>query len=161
MAAGFSITIERGSHSGWSFALKSRSDLTWKNGFSASAPLLGPLRRRQAGAGVEQAPPRGSSRAAAGEARDPQRTVPIGLLATVLISTVLYAAIGLVLAGLVPYTQLNVSDPLSVALQRAGTDLGRLDDAVNIAAVVGLASTVMILLPSAPGSAWWSGWRSG
>jgi basic amino acid/polyamine antiporter, APA family len=81
---------------------------------------------------------------AAGEARDPQRTVPIGLLATVLISTVLYVAIGLVLTGLVPYTQLNVSDPLSVALQRAGTDLGWLDDAVNIAAVVGLASTVLV-----------------
>jgi APA family basic amino acid/polyamine antiporter len=81
---------------------------------------------------------------AAGEARDPQRTVPIGLLATVLISTVLYIAIGFVLTGLVPYHQLNVSDPLSEALREAGTDLGWLDDAVNIAAVVGLASTVLV-----------------
>ena len=61
-----------------------------------------------------------------------------------LISTVLYVAIGLVLTGLVPYTELNVADPLSVALERAGTGLEWLDDAVNIAAVVGLASTVLV-----------------
>ncbi len=62
------------------------------------------------------------------EARNPQRTVPIGLLATVLISTVLYVAIGLVLTGIVPYEKLNVADPLSKAVQARGVGADWLDD---------------------------------
>ena len=80
---------------------------------------------------------------AAGEARNPQRTVPIGLLATVLISTVLYVGVGLVLTGLVPYSTLNVSDPISKALESVG-GITWLDEAVNVAAVVGLFSTVLV-----------------
>jgi basic amino acid/polyamine antiporter, APA family len=81
---------------------------------------------------------------AAGEARNPQRTVPIGLLGTVAISTVLYVGIGFVITGIVSYKQLNVSDPLSTAIAAAGTGVGWLDDAIDVAAVVGLASTVLV-----------------
>jgi len=81
---------------------------------------------------------------AAGEARNPQRTVPIGLLGTVVISTVLYVAIGLVLTGLVPYSALNVSDPISKALGDLGAGADWLDEAVDVAAVVGLFSTVLV-----------------
>jgi APA family basic amino acid/polyamine antiporter len=81
---------------------------------------------------------------AAGEARNPQRTVPIGLLGTVGISTVLYVGIGLVITGIVSYKQLNVSDPLSTAIAAAGTGVVWLDDAIDVAAVVGLASTVLV-----------------
>jgi basic amino acid/polyamine antiporter, APA family len=81
---------------------------------------------------------------AAAEARDPQRTIPRGLLLTVIISTVLYVAIGLVLTGLVPYSTLNVSDPISKAIEEAGIGAHWLDNAVDIAAVVGLASTVLV-----------------
>jgi basic amino acid/polyamine antiporter, APA family len=81
---------------------------------------------------------------AAGEARDPQRTVPVGLMATVAISTLLYVAVALVLTGLVPYTQLNVSDPISRALEAAGPGVEWLDEAVDVAAIVGLFSTVLV-----------------
>jgi APA family basic amino acid/polyamine antiporter len=81
---------------------------------------------------------------AAGEARDPQRTVPIGLLGTVVISTTLYVAVALVLTGLIPYTELNVSDPISRALEAAGPGVEWLDEAVDVAAVVGLFSTVLV-----------------
>jgi basic amino acid/polyamine antiporter, APA family len=81
---------------------------------------------------------------AAAEARDPQKTIPRGLLLTVLISTVLYVAIGLVLTGLVPYSTLNVSDPISKAIEGANLPAHWLDNAVDIAAVVGLASTVLV-----------------
>ena len=54
---------------------------------------------------------------AAAEARRPQRTIPIGLLATVLISTVLYVLIGIVMTGMVPYRSLNVADPLALAVR--------------------------------------------
>jgi basic amino acid/polyamine antiporter, APA family len=81
---------------------------------------------------------------AAGESRNPQRTVPIGLLATVIISTLLYVAIGLVLTGLVPYNSLNVSDPISRALEEGAPGIDWLDNLVDIGAVIGLASTVLV-----------------
>jgi APA family basic amino acid/polyamine antiporter len=80
---------------------------------------------------------------AAAESRDPKRTVPIGLLATVLISTALYVAIGLVMTGMETSPELNVANPLSEAIDSVG-GLGWLGAAVDIAAVVGLASTVLV-----------------
>jgi APA family basic amino acid/polyamine antiporter len=81
---------------------------------------------------------------AAGEARNPQRTVPLGLLGTVLISNILYVAIAMVLTGIVPYAKLNVSDPLSTAIAAAGTGVDWLDEVIDVAAVIGLASTVLV-----------------
>jgi APA family basic amino acid/polyamine antiporter len=81
---------------------------------------------------------------AAAEARNPQKTIPRGLLLTVLISTVLYVAIGLVLTGLVSYKTLDVADPISKAIEGAHIGAAWLDNAVDIAAVVGLASTVLV-----------------
>jgi basic amino acid/polyamine antiporter, APA family len=80
---------------------------------------------------------------AAAEARNPQRTIPIGLIATVLISTVLYVAIGIVMTGLVDYRQLNVPDPIAVAVKETGS-LEWLEAAVAAAAVIGLAATVLV-----------------
>jgi basic amino acid/polyamine antiporter, APA family len=81
---------------------------------------------------------------AAAEARSPQRTVPIGLLGTVLVSTALYVAIGLVMTGIVSYDKLNVADPLSVAVEAEGRGAAWLDEALAIAAVIGLFSTVLV-----------------
>jgi basic amino acid/polyamine antiporter, APA family len=81
---------------------------------------------------------------AAAEARRPQRTIPIGLLATVLISTLLYVVIGIVMTGMVPYKSLNVADPLALAVRYAGGSLDWLESAVSAAAVIGLAATVLV-----------------
>jgi APA family basic amino acid/polyamine antiporter len=81
---------------------------------------------------------------AASEARRPQRTIPIGLIATVVISTLLYVAIGIVMTGMVPYEKLNVADPLALAAREGGRSLEWLDTAVSIAAVIGLAATVLV-----------------
>jgi len=51
------------------------------------------------------------------EAKRPQRDVPIGIIASLIVCTVLYIAIALVLTGIIPWDQLNVPDPLAVALQ--------------------------------------------
>jgi APA family basic amino acid/polyamine antiporter len=51
------------------------------------------------------------------EAKNPQRDIPIGIIASLILCTVLYIAIGLVLTGLIPWDKLNVPDPLAVALQ--------------------------------------------
>jgi len=80
---------------------------------------------------------------AAGESRNPQRTVPIGLLGTVLISTALYVVIGLVMTGLVPYQTLNVADPISEAL-KAVPGIQWLDELISVAAVIGLFATVLV-----------------
>ena len=51
------------------------------------------------------------------EAKNPQRDIPIGIIASLIICTVLYVAIALVLTGLIPWNRLDVPDPLAVALQ--------------------------------------------
>lgn len=81
---------------------------------------------------------------AASEARDPQRTIPIGLLSTVAIATVLYVLIGIVMTGMVDYRRLDVADPIAEAVRAAGPGLDWLEAAVSIAAVVGLAATVLV-----------------
>ena len=81
---------------------------------------------------------------AAAEARNPQRTIPIGLLATVIISTVALRRVGLVLTGMVHYQTLDVADPISKAIEARGRTSNWLDNAVDVAAVVGLASTVLV-----------------
>jgi APA family basic amino acid/polyamine antiporter len=51
------------------------------------------------------------------EAKHPQRDIPFGIIASLIVCTLLYVAIALVLTGLIPWDQLNVPDPLAVALQ--------------------------------------------
>jgi APA family basic amino acid/polyamine antiporter len=51
------------------------------------------------------------------EAKNPQRDIPIGIIASLIICTVLYIAIALALTGLIPWDKLDVADPLAVALQ--------------------------------------------
>ena len=83
---------------------------------------------------------------AAAEAREPRRTIPIGLLGTVLIATAIYVAVGFVLTGMVDYRQLGVDDPIAAAIHGAGPNLDWLLRLTDVAAVVGLASTVLVTL---------------
>ena len=83
---------------------------------------------------------------AAQEARNPQRDMPIGILGSLLICTVLYILMSLTMTGLAPYMTLAVPNPVSVAIGNAGPQLAWLVLFVNIGAVVGLASVVLVLL---------------
>jgi basic amino acid/polyamine antiporter, APA family len=51
------------------------------------------------------------------EAKNPQRDIPLGIIASLIVCTLLYIAIALVLTGIIPWDRLNVPDPLAVALQ--------------------------------------------
>lgn len=82
---------------------------------------------------------------AAAEARNPKKTIPLGLLATVAISTALYVAIASVMTGMVSYKALDVADPLSAAIHAAGPSLAWFDSIVSLSAVVGLAATIMVV----------------
>jgi APA family basic amino acid/polyamine antiporter len=81
---------------------------------------------------------------AAQEARRPQRDMPIGILASLAICTVLYIAVALVLIGIVPYPKLNVADPLAVGIDATG--LTWFSPVVKVSALFGLFSTILVQL---------------
>ena len=83
---------------------------------------------------------------AAQEARNPQRDMPIGILGSLLICTLLYILMSLTMTGLAHYSTLNVAYPVFVAINNAGPQLAWLGFLVNVGAVVGLASVVLVLL---------------
>jgi APA family basic amino acid/polyamine antiporter len=82
---------------------------------------------------------------AAQEARDPQRTMPIGLLGSLGVCTVLYILMSLVITGLAPYQSLNNAHPVSAALA-THPQLQWLRQVVNLGVAVGLGSTILSLL---------------
>jgi APA family basic amino acid/polyamine antiporter len=83
---------------------------------------------------------------AAQEARNPQRDMPIGILGSLFICTVLYMLMSYTITGLAPYETLNVPNPVSVAVAHAGGGLTWLVPLVNIGATVGLGTVVLVLL---------------
>lgn len=87
---------------------------------------------------------------AAQEAKNPQRDMPIGILGSLAVCTVLYILMALVMTGLAPYTELNVPHPVFVAIDKAGPSLAWLGIFVNIGAIAGLASVVLVMLMAQP-----------
>ncbi len=81
---------------------------------------------------------------AAQEAKNPGRDMPIGILGSLVICTVLYILVALVLTGLVPYTNLNVPDPVALGVDRTGVVWGSF--LVKIGAIGGLSSTMLVML---------------
>jgi len=80
------------------------------------------------------------------ETHDPRRTVPLALIASLAICTVLYVLIALMITGLADYHALNVSDPVYVALAAAGPALAWAKPLVGAVVVVGLISALLVTL---------------
>jgi APA family basic amino acid/polyamine antiporter len=87
---------------------------------------------------------------AAQEAKNPQRDMPIGILASLAVCTVLYILMALVMTGMAHYTELDVPHPVFVAIEKAGPQLRWLGYFVNIGAIAGLASVVLVMLMGQP-----------
>jgi len=81
---------------------------------------------------------------AAQEAKNPARDMPIGILGSLAICTVIYVLVATVLIGLVPYRELMVADPLAVGIDATG--LHWLSPVVKVAALFGLFSTMLVNL---------------
>lgn len=81
---------------------------------------------------------------AASEARNPTRDVPIGIVGSLVICTLIYMAVAAVLLGIVPYKQLDVADPLAIATRMMGQPWLALF--VNIGATIGLCSVLLGLM---------------
>src|SRR5207247_5376616 len=79
---------------------------------------------------------------AAEETRNPQRNLPIGILAGLATCTLIYVIVGAVLTGMVPYSQLAVADPLARALQLAG--FSRVGWVVALGATVSMSAVLLV-----------------
>jgi APA family basic amino acid/polyamine antiporter len=82
------------------------------------------------------------------EARNPKRDVPIGIIASLLVCTVLYIAVAAVLTGMVPYHQIDVDAPVAVAFQQKG--LPWVQFFVSVGAITGITSVLLVLMLSQP-----------
>jgi APA family basic amino acid/polyamine antiporter len=85
---------------------------------------------------------------AAQEAKRPMRDIPIGIMGSLVISTVLYVTVGFVLTGVVPYDKLNVPDPIAVGLEAAG--ITWLSPLIKLGIVLGLTSVILVSLLGQP-----------
>jgi APA family basic amino acid/polyamine antiporter len=81
---------------------------------------------------------------AAQEAKNPQRDMPIGILGSLAICTVIYIAVAIVLLGIVSYHELNVADPLAVGIDATG--LKWFSPVIKVSALFGLFSTMLVTL---------------
>jgi APA family basic amino acid/polyamine antiporter len=79
---------------------------------------------------------------AAEETRDPQRSMPIGILGSLAICTVVYVIVGAVATGLVPYQQLKGSDPLARAFEVAGISWGHA--IISGGAVISMTAVLLV-----------------
>ena len=78
------------------------------------------------------------------EACNPQRDVPIGIIASLGICTVLYVAVAAVLTGIIPYSQIHVKAPVAEALNAVGYRWG--SALVAVGAVAGITSVLIVML---------------
>src|SRR6202451_3125407 len=76
------------------------------------------------------------------EAKNPKRDMPIGILGSLALCTVLYLAVGFVLTGIVPYDQLNVPDPIAVGINAIG--LKWLAPIMKLGIIFGLTSVILV-----------------
>jgi len=81
---------------------------------------------------------------AAQEAKNPQKDMPIGIIGSLLICTVLYIVVSAIATGVVPYKELNVPDPIAVVADRAG--LGWMSTLIKLGAIAGLSSVILVML---------------
>jgi APA family basic amino acid/polyamine antiporter len=80
------------------------------------------------------------------EARNPQRDVPIGIILSLLICTVLYILVAAVLTGMVPYHEIDLDAPVAEAFAARGLGVAQL--LISAGAVVGITSVLLVLLLS-------------
>ncbi len=78
------------------------------------------------------------------EAKNPTRDLPIGIIASLLICTLLYMAVSAAMTGVVPYPQLDTAAPAAYVLQYAGMSFG--SALVGTGAIAGLSTVLMVMI---------------
>jgi APA family basic amino acid/polyamine antiporter len=82
------------------------------------------------------------------EARNPSRDVPIGIIVSLVLCTILYILVAGVLTGMVPYNQINIDAPVSDAFRQAGLPWAQL--LISVGAVAGITSVLLVMMLSQP-----------
>ncbi len=82
------------------------------------------------------------------EAKNPQRDVPIGIITSLIVCTILYIAVVAVLTGMVKYNQLDINAPVSLAFKQKG--LGWAEGIIALAGVAGITSVLLVMMLSGP-----------
>jgi basic amino acid/polyamine antiporter, APA family len=82
------------------------------------------------------------------EARNPSRDVPIGILTSLVLCTILYIAVAAVLTGMVPYNHINIDAPVSDAFRQVGLPWAQL--LISIGAIAGITSVLLVMMLSQP-----------
>jgi APA family basic amino acid/polyamine antiporter len=82
------------------------------------------------------------------EARNPSRDVPIGIIVSLVLCTILYILVSGVLTGMVPYNQINIDAPVSDAFGQVGLPWAR--GLVSVGAVAGITSVLLVMMLSQP-----------
>jgi APA family basic amino acid/polyamine antiporter len=85
---------------------------------------------------------------AAQEAKVPARDMPIGILGSLVICSVLYVAVGFILTGIVPFDKLDVPDPIAIGIDAAG--VGWLSPLIKLGIILGLTSVILVTLLGQP-----------
>ena len=78
------------------------------------------------------------------EVKNPQRALPIGIIGSLVVCTVLYVLFAYVMVGLVPYQELNVAAPVAAAINH--TPFLWLNELVKLAIIAGLTSVILVYL---------------
>lgn len=78
------------------------------------------------------------------ECKNPSRDLPIGMIGSLIICTILYVIVAAVLTGVVPYTQLNNPEPVAYALRYIGYNIG--SALVGVGAICGITTVLLVLL---------------
>jgi len=81
---------------------------------------------------------------AAQEARNPEKDMPVGILGSLVVCTVLYILVSGLLTGIVPYADLNVSDPVALGIDVTGVGWAKF--LVKLGAIFGLATVMLVML---------------
>jgi basic amino acid/polyamine antiporter, APA family len=82
------------------------------------------------------------------EAKKPQRDVPIGIIASLIICTVLYIAVSTILTGMVRYDKIDINAPVADAFRQMGLPWAR--RLIDIGAITGITSVLLVMMLSQP-----------
>ena len=80
------------------------------------------------------------------EAKNPKRDMPIGIIGSLMVCTVLYILVSIVMTLMVNYKLLNVPDPVAVAVDALGPQWAWFAKTIKVGAIIGLTSVILVLM---------------
>ncbi|HEX6375242.1 MAG TPA: amino acid permease, partial [Allosphingosinicella sp.] len=83
---------------------------------------------------------------AAQEAKNPAKDMPFGIIGSLVACTIIYILVSIVLTLIVPYNQLNVPDPVAVAVDAFGPQWAWFASTIKVGAIIGLTSVILVLM---------------